>query len=128
MRALKINWLFKNEVGFYLIVALLLMTISFLFFVCESIVQRMVAFLFLGYFSALLVKKYKISIKIAVLLTALLLITALINKEKKDIKLDTTSQIKIYPDQVRIKDNYLTGTGYVKDQAVLLNGRVSKTQ
>lgn len=111
MRALKINWLFKNEVGFYLITALLLITISFLAFSCTTMVQKIVALFFLGYFLLLLVQKYRVSLKIVSLIVGAFLLLIFLSKSKTNFVLTQQSQLRIYPDQVRIKDDYLTGVG-----------------
>ncbi|EGF39544.1 competence protein ComEC [Lactobacillus helveticus MTCC 5463] len=64
MQASKINLLFKNDVGFYLLTALLLIAVSFLAFVCESFSQKIICILITGYFAVLLLKicyKFKTS-------------------------------------------------------------------
>lgn len=128
MQALRINWLFKNDVGFYLIAALFLVTFSFLFFICDSSIQKIICFLFLGYFVYLLLKKYRVSVKILVLLVTLFFSFAFFNKDINSFNLDKTSQIRIYPDQVKVKDSYLTGIGHVKNGTILLNGKVTQAQ
>lgn len=95
---------------------------------CDSITKKIICCLFLGYFSCLLLKKYSANIKTIILLVALFLSVALFNKRVASSKLELTSQIKIYPDQIQIRDDYLTGIGYVKDEKVLISGKIAKAQ
>ena len=128
MRALKINWLFKNEVGFYLITALLLITISFLAFSCTTMVQKIVALFFLDYFLLLLVQKYRVSLKIVSLIVGAFLLLIFLSKPKTNFVLTQQSQLRIYPDQVRIKDDYLTGVGNFAQGKILIGGKVTDAQ
>ena len=57
MQVSKTNWLFRNDAGFYLILALLLVAISFWLFASDSLVQKIVCLSFSLYFLFLLIKK-----------------------------------------------------------------------
>lgn len=124
----KINWLFKNEVGFYLLTALLLVVISFLAFSCTTTSQKIIALIFGGYFLLLLIKKYRVSLTIVSLAVAALLTIIFFNKQEKNFVLTEQSQLKIYPDQVKIKDDYLTGIGNFAQGKVLISGKVTDAQ
>ncbi|URW72194.1 DNA internalization-related competence protein ComEC/Rec2 [Lactobacillus kefiranofaciens subsp. kefirgranum] len=128
MKVSKISWLFRQDLGFYLLTALLLVAISFLAFSCSVLSQQLVAIVFLLYFSFLLFKKYRTSFKL-VLLTAVTF-ASLIYVSKKEIPFNLTaqSQVKLYPDQIRIKDDYLTGVGHYQQGNILISVRVTKEQ
>ena len=128
MRALRINWLFNTDSGFYLIEALLLISVSMLLFSCDITAKKVVALLFCIYFLLLLVKKYNHNIKLAIGLVLIFATISFINKKEKPFVLNDDSQIKIYPSQVRVKDDYLTGEASYKYGKVLLSGKVTREQ
>ncbi len=55
---------------------------------------------------------------------------SLIYVSKKEIPFNLTaqSQVKLYPDQIRIKDDYLTGVGHYQQGNILISVRVTKEQ
>ena len=124
----RINSLFKNDVGFYLLTALLLIAISFLAFICDSFSQKIVCISAAGYFSFLLLKKYAASLKLVLVLVTLFIGSIILNKKEVHFELSEQSQIQIYPDQVRVKDNYLTGVGHFKQGKILISGKVPTEQ
>lgn len=128
MQASKINLLFKNDVGFYLLTALLLIAVSFLAFVCESFSQKIICILITGYFAVLLLKKYATSLKLVLILVSLFIGVITLNKREALFELTEQSQIKIYPDQVHVKDDYLTGIGHFQRGKILISGKVTSEQ
>lgn len=116
------------KLAFYLLTALLLVVISFLAFSCTTTSQKIIALIFGGYFLLLLIKKYRVSLTIVSLAVAALLTIIFFNKQEKNFVLTEQSQLKIYPDQVKIKDDYLTGIGNFAQGKVLISGKVTDAQ
>lgn len=105
-----------------------MVTISFLAFSCTTMVKRIVGLLFLIYFLLLLIKKYGGSLKIVGLVVVIFLVAIFFDKQKTDFALTQQNQLKIYPDQVKVKDDYLTGVGNFTQGKVLLSGKVTDEQ
>lgn len=91
-------------------------------------VQKIVALFFLGYFLLLLVQKYRVSLKIVSLIVGAFLLLIFLSKSKTNFVLTQQSQLRIYPDQVRIKDDYLTGVGNFAQGKILISGKVTDAQ
>ena len=77
------------------------------------------------YFLILLVKKYSANTQIIVLILVLFSVVVFLNKKTINFELNEQSKIKIYPDQVHIKDDFLSGTGHFECGDVLIAGKVS---
>nr|MDF9462073.1 DNA internalization-related competence protein ComEC/Rec2 [Lactobacillus amylovorus] len=91
--------------------ALLLVAISFWLFASDSLVQKIVCLLFSLYFLFLLIKKYSANMQIIVLILLSFSLIAFLNKKTTNFNLNSQSQLTIYPDQLRVKDDFLSGTG-----------------
>ncbi|WP_308555670.1 DNA internalization-related competence protein ComEC/Rec2 [uncultured Lactobacillus sp.] len=128
MQVSKTNWLFKNDAGLYLIVALLLVALSFWIFVSDSIFQKLVCILFSVYFLFLLVKKYRANGQVIALVLLLFASAVFLDKRVANFELTKQTHIKIYPDQVRVKDNFLSGIGHFKDREILIAGKIADEQ
>lgn len=128
MQVSKTNWLFRNDAGFYLILALLLVAISFWLFASDSLVQKMVCLLFSLYFLFLLIKKYSANMQIIVLILLSFSLIAFLNKKTTNFNLNSQSQLTIYPDQVRVKDDFLSGAGHFKGGDILIAGKINDEQ
>lgn len=125
MKVSKTSWLFKPEIGFYLLVALLLTTISFLSFICESFPQKTIVGLLIAYFSLLLIKKYTADFIAVIGIVGIFGMLIFFNKQIIPFQLNEQSQIKIYPDQVHVKDDYLTGIGHYQHGKIVVSGKVT---
>ena len=88
-----------------MILALLLIALSFWIFVGNTFLQKIVCSLFSLYFLILLVKKYSANTQIIVLILVLFSVVVFLNKKTINFELNEQSKIKIYPDQVHIKDD-----------------------
>lgn len=128
MKPLRISWLFKSEVGFYLILGLLLVATAFLAFSCQSWGQKLTAIVFILYFLLLLLKKYQANFQIGLIIVLLFAGSIYLSKKTTSFTLNAQSQIMAYPDQVKVKDNYLTGTGQFEQGQLLLSGKVTDQQ
>ena len=125
----KINWLFDNAAGFYLIESLLLVTISLFCFASSDVIQKLVAITFGLYFIFLLMKKYNSNLKLAICLLLVFLVVIVFNIQKENpFTLSEQSKIVIYPSQVQVKDNYLTGIGSYSHGKILLSGKLTNEQ
>lgn len=125
----KINWLFDNAAGFYLIESLLLLTISLFCFASSDVIQKLVAITFGLYFVFLLMKKYNSKLKLAICLLLVFLVVIVFNIQKENpFTLSEQSKVVIYPSQVQVKDNYLTGIGSYSQGKILLSGKLTNEQ
>ena len=111
-----------------MILALLLIALSFWIFVGNTFLQKIVCSLFSLYFLILLVKKYSANTQIIVLILVLFSVVVFLNKKTINFELNEQSKIKIFPDQVHIKDDFLSGTGHFEGGDILIAGKVSDEQ
>lgn len=129
MHPSKISLLSKIcQPGFLLILALFLVDISFLIYQGKTKPQKIVILLIAAYLSILLLKKY--SKLIWIICIAVILGGLCVNLAKKPQVLNLTEKtaIQIYPDQVKIKDNWLSGVGKVGNIKVAVAGKITYEQ
>lgn len=129
MQPLKVNS--KSDIlipGFLFITSLLFIDLSFLIYQCSQITQKIVCCLIGLYLICLLLKKYSTSI--GILVTFLILATLCIglNKKQTNFSINANSEIALYPDEIKIDDNWLTGIGQVKDGHVLVAATISNNE
>ena len=124
----KTNWRFKiSEPG--LLINLALCQIG-IFFVLkgEALLIRICAVIISCYFLLLLVKKYPDAKKIVFILLILFIGRTMITFQQKPLTLNSQMQVKIYPDQVKVKDGWLSGKAYVNKQKILISGNCSRLE
>lgn len=126
MPHLKTNWLYDlTQEGFLLLLALLLTAISFYFYECQAKTQKLIAVLLIIYLFCLLLKKYR---QFALIIIASVLFFGLRiyhDQKVQPLILNKQTLVKIFPDQVKIKDNWLYGKGETSSGTILLAGNVS---
>lgn len=114
--------------GFLLIAALLLTDLSFLVYQAKTTSQKVVVLLIAGYLSILLLKKYA---KLKWIVIGLILLGVLcinLAKKPKQIELNEQTCVQIYPDQVKISDNWLSGIGKVGNNKLAVAGKITDEQ
>lgn len=124
----KINWQFKfSEPG--LLINLALCQIG-IFFVLkgETFLIQTCAVIISCYFLLLLIKKYPDAQKIVLILLILFIGRMMMNLQRKPLTLNSQLQVKIYPDQVKVKDGWLSGKAYVNKQVILISGKCSRLE
>jgi len=123
----KINWKYKLcSPGFLLLTALLLIDLSFLFYQCNEKLQKLVTLIIAGYLLFLLFKKYCALKWLVLILIAFCFINMHFNNKNKNISLDKDSIIKIYSDQIKIKDGWMSATGNIGKSRILISANVTK--
>lgn len=129
MRPSKISLLSKIcQPGFLLILALLLVDISFFIYQGKTQSQKIVILLIAAYLSVLLLKKYPKLIGIICVAMILGGLCTSLAKKPKMLNLTKKTAIQIYPDQVKIKDNWLSGVGKVGNIKVAVAGKITDDQ
>lgn len=127
MQLSKINWKYKLcSPGFLLLTALLLIDLSFLFYQCNEKLQKLVTLIIAGYLLFLLFKKYCALKWLVLILIAFCFINMHFNNKNKNISLDKDSIIKIYSDQIKIKDGWMSATGNIGKSRILISANVTK--
>lgn len=129
MQLSKINLPFKIcQPGYLFLMALLMVDLSFGIFQGKSVGQKIVIVIIAGYLTLLMLKKYS-TLKIATVGILLLgFISINLFSKVKTLQLTENTIIKVYPDQVKIKDDWLSGIGHAKNIKVSISGKVAKSQ
>lgn len=129
MQLSKINWLSKiGQNGFLLILALAMTSFSYLIFQAKTINQKAVTLICVLYFCFLLLKKY---IKQITFVTVIFLIFSLLifmDQKEKNVVLNRATVVRIWPDQIKVKDDWLSGQGQIGRQKILVAGKVNDKQ
>lgn len=127
MQRLRINWLFKILVpGYLFILASALIAEAYLFSVTvfwqEIIIAGLIAYLFI-----LLIKKYKNLLLFSTLICSLFAGIFYFKNQINISSIDQESLIKIYPDQIRIQDDWLSGKAFLNNkESILIKGKINK--
>lgn len=66
--------------------------------------------------------------QIIVLILLSFSLIAFLNKKTTNFNLNSQSQLTIYPDQLRVKDDFLSGTGHFKGGDILIAGKINDEQ
>lgn len=128
MRLLRTNWLFNScQTGFWLLTALFFASFSFLW-QATHLWQQLLIVVLLLYFGFLLSSRYSFAIKIILPLLLLLGSYSYQKHAASPFSLEPQSSFRIYPDQVKLRDNWLLATGDSQGEKVLLTGQLQKEQ
>lgn len=118
LKSSKINWLSNFlDPGLLLLIGLTTVTLSFAVFQVNSFGQFVAAFLTLIYLLFLVYHKYP-KIFVAVLATLGLFTLFFLTNKKNSPQPDLTSNVVIYPDQVKLKEDFVSGQGKIDGQKV----------
>ncbi|WEV39468.1 DNA internalization-related competence protein ComEC/Rec2 [Lactobacillus sp. ESL0680] len=129
MRRLKTSW--QSELlapGFFLLLALLGVDLSFGIYQSHGYLQQLVCILLAGYLTCLLLKKFG---RLKWLIVVVLIIGAInvaLHNHQTHFTLVKNAVIKVYPDQIKVDDDWLSGIGHVKTGQILVAGTVTKQQ
>ncbi|MDF7672088.1 DNA internalization-related competence protein ComEC/Rec2 [Lactobacillus sp. ESL0701] len=129
MRRLKISW--QSELlapGFFLLLALLGVDVSFGVYQSHGYLQQLTCILLAGYLVCLLLKKFGRLKWLVVAFLVVGIIDVAFHNHKAHFALSENVVIKIYPDQVKVDDDWLSGVGNVKAGQILVSGTVTKQQ
>lgn len=125
----KTSWLYKIIApGFLTLLAFALIAFSFLTYQANSLGKQFFILLLLVYFFFLIFKKYPSLIKVSLLLLLLFSGLAYVDCKRPTLTLNSLGAVKIYPDQVKIEDNWLSGKGYAGRNKILIAGNVNQKQ
>ena len=99
-----------------------------LFFIAKSKCQRIIVCLLLIYFGYLLFKKYGQNLLVSVAFLAIFFLFAFKNSQINEVSLNEDTVVKVYPDQVKISDDWMSATGRVGKTSILINGKIAAEQ
>lgn len=129
MKHLRTNWQFNFlQPGFMVITAFLLVDISFLAY--QSLVPnvKITCFLIALYLIALLLRKYGNLTYFAGLVTMIFLIFISVNSRQSSLSFSDSSAILLYPDEIKINEDWVSGEGKLDGKKVLVSAKLSEEQ
>ena len=124
LKSLKINWRSSFYApGFYLLLSLGCISVTFLILQTTVFAQRVVAIIFLFFFCLLLIYKFPQYKQLVVLVLGLTSFITLFNQQMSETKIG--EPIKIYSDQVKVNDGFFYGEGKIGKNKVLISGSMN---
>ena len=129
MRRLKINSKFDVlEPGLFLVAALLLIDCSFLLYQCTTIIAKVVTVLLAVYLCGLVIVKYRKLVCVFLLLLTSFLLANWFTARPSSLSLTKNSVIKLYPDETKLSEDWLSGQGTLNGKKVLVTAKLSQKQ
>ena len=129
MRRLKINSKFDVlEPGLFLVAALLLVDCSFLLYQCTTIIAKAVTVLLAVYLCGLVIVKYRKLVFVLLLLLTSFLLANWFTARPSSLSLTKNSVIKLYPDESKLSEDWLSGQGTLNGKKVLVTAKLSQKQ
>lgn len=129
MRRLKINSKFDVlEPGLFLVAALLLIDCSFLLYQCTTIIAKVVTVLLAVYLCGLVIVKYRKLVFVLLLLLTSFLLANWFTARPSSLSLTKNSVIKLYPDETKLSEDWLSGQGTLNGKKVLVTAKLSQKQ
>lgn len=129
MRRLKINSKFDVlEPGLFLVAALLLVDCSFLLYQCTTIIAKVVTVLLAIYLCGLVIVKYRKLVFVLLLLITSFLLANWFTARPSSLSLTKNSVIKLYPDETKLSEDWLSGQGTLNGKKVLVTAKLSQKQ
>ena len=125
LKHLKIKLLFNFEDGFFFLIALFLVSLSYLVYSNNNLLKIVLSILFMIYFICLIWHRYRINKSIFLIISVIFSFAFWRDRIDNSLTMENIPQIKVYPDEVKIKDNWLSGIGHVRDQKISLTGNAS---
>ncbi|WP_374211465.1 DNA internalization-related competence protein ComEC/Rec2 [Lactobacillus sp. ESL0791] len=126
MQRLKTTW--KSDCtspGLFALIAFLLAALSCLLFQSSTLWQKLLCLSFGGYVLFLLAKKYSRLIWMLSGILIVFVIAAGFQAKPQRVVLTADTVIKVYPDEVKCSDDWLSGTGYVGKRKILFSATVT---
>ncbi|RVU70652.1 MULTISPECIES: DNA internalization-related competence protein ComEC/Rec2 [Lactobacillus] len=129
MQGLKINWKYSfNQLGFWFLTALLFVAASFYFFEVKTTKQEIIVLMMLGYLLLLILFKYQNFSLLLIIAAIFLTKTWLVKQPHQLTVLSDQTLVKIFPDEVKVTDGWLSGTGHSEVGKILLSGNIDSSQ
>lgn len=129
LRRLKINSKFDVlEPGLFLVAALLLIDCSFLLYQCTTIIAKVVTVLLAVYLCGLVIVKYRKLVFVLLLLLTSFLLANWFTSRPSSLSLTKNSVIKLYPDETKLSEDWLSGQGTLNGKKVLVTAKLSQKQ
>ena len=129
LRRLKINSKFDVlEPGLFLVAALLLVDCSFLLYQCTTIIAKVVTVLLAVYLCGLVIVKYHKLVFVLLLLLTSFLLANWFTARPSSLSLTKNSVIKLYPDETKLSEDWLSGQGTLNGKKVLVTAKLSQKQ
>ena len=129
LRRLKINSKFDVlEPGLFLVAALLLVDCSFLLYQCTTIIAKVVIILLAVYLCGLVIVKYHKLVFVLLLLLTSFLLANWFTARPSSLSLTKNSVIKLYPDETKLSEDWLSGQGTLNGKKVLVTAKLSQKQ
>ena len=129
MSPLKTNWKFDIlKPGFFLVLALLLVDLSFLYYQCNTLMQRLVCLLIASYLSYLLFYKFNSLKWFSLVVLCVTFFVTYIDKKQTNFTIRPRSIIVFYPDQVEIFDDWFTVDGQAAGGKIKVSGKINSSQ
>lgn len=129
LRRLKINSKFDVlEPGLFLVAALLLVDCSFLLYQCTTIIAKVVTVLLAVYLCGLVIVKYHKLVFVLLLLLTSFLLANWFTARPSSLSLTKNSVIKLYPDESKLSEDWLSGQGTLNGKKVLVTAKLSQKQ
>ncbi len=129
LRRLKINSKFDVlEPGLFLVAALLLIDCSFLLYQCTTIIAKVVTVLLAVYLCGLVIVKYRKLVFVLLLLLTSFLLANWFTARPSSLSLTKNSVIKLYPDETKFSEDWLSGQGTLNGKKVLVTAKLSQKQ
>lgn len=129
LRRLKINSKFDVlEPGLFLVAALLLVDCSFLLYQCTTIIAKVVTVLLAIYLCGLAIAKYRKLVFVLLLLLTSFLLANWFTARPSALSLTKNSVIKLYPDETKLSEDWLSGQGTLNGKKVLVTAKLSQKQ
>lgn len=129
LRRLKINLKFSVlEPGLLLLTAFLLVDCSFLLHQCTTIMAKVTTALLAIYLFGLLIAKYHKLVFLVLLLIISFLIANWFTAQPSHLSLTENSVIKLYPDEIKLNDGWLSGQGTLNGGKILVTAKLNQEQ
>lgn len=126
----KINWKFKIfDAGYFFLLSLLLITATFIAFQAHTSLKKLLGLSFIIYLLILLLKKYQDLFILTILVFLIFTARLCISQKNEQLVINENTVINIYPDQIKIKDDWFSGIGRTdNNKIILLSGKVTQEQ
>ncbi|WEV71551.1 DNA internalization-related competence protein ComEC/Rec2 [Lactobacillus sp. ESL0785] len=129
MQLSKTNWQYKLFTpGFLLLLALLLVDLSFLIYQSYGYPEQICSGLIAGYLAYLLLTKYTDLKWLICIILVIGLLDVHLHQSKTTFTITDNAAIKLYPDQIKLTDNWLSAIGEVSDGKILVSLPVTSNQ
>ena len=130
MQLSKINWKFKIfDAGYFFLLSLLLITATFIAFQAHTSLKKLLGLSFIIYLLILLLKKYQDLFILTILVFLIFTARLCISQKNEQLVINENTVINIYPDQIKIKDDWFSGIGRTdNNKIILLSGKVTQEQ